>query len=113
MTEEKKSIIKCDLVSLIGFAAVCAAALWKLIAAAVLGEAVNFITAAAVSLLAALLGLVAWRGRIPALWAAVCAGSIVLASCVNYGGRGEEFSCIVWAAASGVCALAGTALQIF
>ena len=113
MTEEKKSIIKCDLVSLAGFAAVCAAALWKLIAAAVLGEAVSFITAAAVSLLVALLGLVAWRGRVPALWAAVCAGSIVLASCVNYGGWGEEFSCIVWAAVSGVCAVAGTALQIF
>ena len=113
MTEEKKSIIKCDLVSLTGLTAVCAAALWKLIAAAMLGEAVNFITAVAVSLLAALLGLVAWRGRVPALWAAVCAGSIVLASCVNYGGWGEEFSCIVWAAVSGACAVAGTALQIF
>ena len=31
MTEEKKSIIKCDLVSLTGLTAVCAAALWKLI----------------------------------------------------------------------------------
>ena len=47
MTEEKKSIIKCDLVSLTGLTAVCAAALWKLIAAAILGEAVNFITAGA------------------------------------------------------------------
>ena len=116
MTEKKKSKINCDVVSLCGFAAVCAAALWKLIAAAVLGEAVNFITSAAICMLAVLLGLVAWRGRIPALWAGVCAGSIVLASCVNYGfnfgGQGQEFSAIIWAAVSGICALAGTALQI-
>lgn len=116
MTEGKKRIVKCDAVSLFGFAAVCAAALWKLIAAAVLGEAVNFITAAAVSLLAALLGLVAWRGRIPALWAAVCAGSYVYASCFNYGlnsvGEGQEVSAVVWVIVSGICALAGTALQI-